>query len=182
MGLVDTGRALLRSGAKAGDKIYVTGTLGNAAAGLQSIFNMLDLPKKDRQFCKKCLNQPVPRLAEGLILKDYASSCIDVSDGLLQDLSHLLRASAVGAKLDTAALPLSPSLLKLDRLQSLHYALSGGDDYELLFTLAEDKEARLFDNTSLQATCIGVITAQTNTIVDQNLKQLKPAGYNHFHV
>ncbi len=184
MGFVNKGRALLRSGANVGDKIYVTGTLGDAAAGLQSILGHLSLSKQDKEFCEKHLNYPHARLTESSVIKDFASACIDVSDGLLQDLSHILHASNVGAKLTLSKLPLSSVLKKLKNKQALQFALSGGDDYELLFTIPKNKEPEFLKkmgNTKLTVSCIGVITDQTHIIIDENSHELTATGYNHFH-
>lgn len=93
IGLVEKGHSLLRGGATSGESIYVTGTLGDAAVGLQSIQQQKDLGSKvNKAFCEHQLNYPEPRLQESNIIRHFASSCIDVSDGLLQDLSHILKA------------------------------------------------------------------------------------------
>ena len=204
MGVVDTGKALLRSGAKVGDKIYVTGTLGDAAAGLKSILcnsknkdrnnskNSI-LEKESNVFCQKRLNLPIPRVVESNIIKHFASTCIDISDGLLQDLSHVLEASGVGAELDLTKLPLSSALMTLfsstgtDNKKATQFALTGGDDYELLFTIPESRETNFVGIVKGKAkvTCIGVITntaEDQNTIIDENGNLLTSAGYNHFHV
>ncbi len=201
MGVVDTGKALLRSGARVGDKVYVTGTLGDAAVGLQSVFNKNNnennrksssLEKEANTFCQQRLNMPTPRVVEGNIIKHFASSCIDVSDGLLQDLSHILEASNVGAKLDLTQLPLSSALMTLlssttmDNKQASKLALIGGDDYELLFTIPESRETNFLGIVKGKAkvTCIGVITETTEDqtiIIDENGSLLTSTGYNHFH-
>ncbi len=185
MGLVDKGKALLRSGAKAGDKIYVTGTLGDAAAGLQTILGKLKLAATDQQFCQQQLNQPQPRLHESCIISGFASACIDISDGLLQDLSHILVASGVGARIDTRKIPLSAALKTLERAQALQFALSGGDDYALLFTIPVAQEEQFL--SAMQSSmytdvqCIGVISNDKNTIHDQHNHLLTATGYQHFH-
>jgi len=138
-GFVPPGKALTRSGAHVGDALLVTGTLGDAAAGLHA----LQQPWRDddphasaRDFLIARLHRPVPRLAAGMALRAQASACIDISDGLLADLGHICRASAVGAEIDAALLPRSPALLQLhDDATALHFALSGGDDYELCFSV-----------------------------------------------
>ncbi|MEE9327537.1 MAG: thiamine-phosphate kinase [Cocleimonas sp.] len=180
MGFVDQGRALLRSGAKLGDKIYVSGTLGDAAAGLQNILGELSLSEDDAVFCQKKLNIPTPRIRESKKLKTFASACIDISDGLLQDLSHILRASKMGANLDLSALPFSPVLKKLDKKQAQQLAFSG-DDYELLFTVPEDKEALLLETMDSKVSCIGHITNECGKIIDESGKELNATGYNHFN-
>ncbi len=181
MGLVDKGKALLRSGANVGDKIYVTGTLGDAAAGLQTILGKLTLAQTDQQLCQQQLHQPQPRLRESQAIREFASSCIDISDGLLQDLSHILSASEVGAKLDTKDIPFSAALKTLKQAQALQFALSGGDDYQLLFTIPAEKEALFLKVLQADMHCIGVITNDKNTIIDQHDQLLTAIGYNHFH-
>lgn len=136
-GFVPPGKALTRQGARAGDAVLVTGTLGDAAAGLHA----LQQPRRDddgrdglRAFLIERLNRPVPRLAAGIALREQAHACVDVSDGLLADLGHICAASGVGAEIDAALLPRSSALLGLyDDTAALQFALSGGDDYELCF-------------------------------------------------
>jgi len=138
-GFVPPGQALTRAGARAGDLVLVTGTLGDAAAGLHALQNPLredDSRASLREFLIARLNQPMPRLAAGTALRGQASACIDISDGLLADLGHLCRASGVGAEIEAALLPRSSALLDLyDVTSALQFALSGGDDYELCFSV-----------------------------------------------
>jgi len=205
MGVVDIGKALLRSDARVGDKIYVTGTLGDAAVGLQSILNKNNnssdnsdennrksssLEKEADTFCQQRLNMPTPRVVESNIIKHFASTCIDVSDGLLQDLSHILDASNVGAELNLTQLPLSSALMTLlstaDNKQASKLALTGGDDYELLFTIPESRETNFLGIVKGKAkvSCIGTITDTTEDtikITDENGNPLTSTGYNHFH-
>jgi len=182
MGLVDKGKALLRSGAVVGDKIYVTGTLGDAKAGLNSLLHTVkELDNDHRQYCEKRLNYPTPRLNEGITMRNLVTSCIDLSDGLLQDLMHVLKASHVGAQIDLDELPLSPALQSIDVHKAQSYALSGGDDYELLFTVSKENESTLCDQTKNNIRCIGTITDKAQTIVDIAGRSLQSTGYNHFH-
>jgi thiamine-monophosphate kinase len=182
MGLVDTGKALLRSGAMLGDKIYVTGTLGDGAAGLSCIQKKLELSENDSKYCLQRLNNPSPRVIESNSIKSFATACIDISDGLLQDLSHVLEASNVGATLNLLKLPLSRALKSLDDQLAIDLALKGGDDYELLFTVPVNREADFLEEIQGNATCIGVITEEKNIITDDAGKHLTSTGYNHFHV
>ena len=131
-------RALLRSGAQAGDDVYVSGTLGEAALGLQHLQGRLQLDAPAAAACRARLERPTPRVALGLALRGIASACADVSDGLLGDLGHILERSAVGAQLDNAAvLACCPWANSGIDAQLLHdCVLSGGDDYELVFTAA----------------------------------------------
>ena len=128
MGVVETSRALLRSGAGTGDGVYVSGTIGDAALCLKKLRDGL-VPSKE-ELLK--LNRPTPRLELGMGLKGVASSCIDISDGLEQDLSHILMASNVGAIIDVKKLPLSELVLGyIKNNEDWSIPLCGGDDYEL---------------------------------------------------
>ena len=189
MGSVEAGKALYRSGAKQGDRIYVTGTLGNGALGLASIQNRVELTKDDAEFCEQRLNRPTSRLKESSVISDFASACIDVSDGLLQDLTHILKQSnlvhpelTLGAEINLSKIPLSEALKNIDKQQSLEFALTGGDDYELLFTIPEALETKFLEAAKVSGygfSCIGVIT-NDNVIVDTNNNSLETKGFNHF--
>ncbi|MES2511594.1 MAG: thiamine-phosphate kinase [Pseudomonadota bacterium] len=131
-GEVPRGQALLRSGAHVGDDIYVSGTLGDARLALEVLHGKLHLPPDEMARARTRLERPEPRVALGQALRGIASSAIDISDGLAGDLGHILKASGVGAALNTdAALGLMAS-----GNRQLEYVLSGGDDYELSFTAA----------------------------------------------
>ncbi|HEV2682400.1 MAG TPA: thiamine-phosphate kinase [Rhodanobacter sp.] len=144
-GFVPPDKALTRAGARVGDAVLITGTLGDAAAGLHALQN----PWRDddhrtelRDFLIARLNLPTPRLAAGAALRGQATACIDVSDGLLADLGHVCRASGVGAEIDAALLPRSSALMALyDETSALQFALSGGDDYELCFSVPAQRLA-----------------------------------------
>lgn len=144
MGFVPVGRALLRQGAQVGDGIYVTGTLGDAGLGLVSVQKRITLLPWVKQVVEFRLHRPTPRLQEGQALRGLATSAIDISDGLLADLGHILQASQVGALLELDALPLSQALQQqLSIEQAWQFALTAGDDYELCFTVPPEKEAQL---------------------------------------
>ncbi len=133
LGSVTAGEALRRDGAAEGDDIYVTGTLGDARAGLA----LLDSKKEPDNESKYLLDRywlPSPRLDAARALRSLASSAIDISDGLLQDLGHIAAASGGGADVELEALPLSPQLRNFAGDEATHWALTGGDDYELCFT------------------------------------------------
>lgn len=187
MGFVETGKALLRSSAKLNDKIYVTGTLGDAAIGLamvQNRLNPLSYSEKMSDFCQQALNYPQPQNHLSQIIKHYATACLDISDGLLQDLGHILKASKVGARLDLSSIPLSELALELGRNKVLPFALSGGDDYQLLFTVSPENERPLLDavknqNHNLKISCIGQIDNKEK-IRDHLGKSINSAGYKHF--
>ncbi|WP_029686920.1 thiamine-phosphate kinase [Tatumella saanichensis] len=187
-GLVPEGRALKRTGAKPGDWIYVTGTLGDSAAGLALLQHhfRIDDPAIHEVLIKRHL-RPVPRILQGQALRDLASSAIDISDGLISDLSHLLQASRVGARVNTEALPLSPALLEgFGRPQAVCWALSGGEDYELCFTVPEVNRGALavaLDHLGVGYHCIGQIAPEGEGL--KVLENGKPAtvdlkGYDHF--
>ena len=139
-------QAILRSGAQAGDDIYVSGTLGDARLALEALQGHIALPADILEFARQRLEQPTPRVALGLALRGIASAAADISDGLLGDLGHILERSGVGATLDTipaiqliaaCAYPTWPAALfdkTFSTVTALQYVLSGGDDYELVFT------------------------------------------------
>ena len=138
-GEVPHGQALLRSGARAGDDIYVSGTLGEARLALEAFRGTVALPADAFEAARTRMEQPTPRVALGQALLGVATAAIDVSDGLLGDLGHILRASGVGARIDTgvAARLMNPLCAAvLEEEERLEYVLAGGDDYELLFTAA----------------------------------------------
>lgn len=137
-GFVPPGQAMTRSGARAGDVLFVTGSLGSAAGGLQLLQGRVPFDANDEAHCtlRERLDRPTPRVRAGVALRGHASACIDVSDGLLADLGHICTASGVGAELDLDALPLAtalPGVFGVDVAREL--ALTGGDDYELCFTV-----------------------------------------------
>ncbi len=137
LGSIEPGRSLLRSGARPGDLIVISGTLGGAA-------RVLDLLKAGLALSEQyLLDRPQPRVALGRAISGFASACIDVSDGLLTDLGHILEASGCGAHLQTGKLPASKLLDPLEVQQKWNYQLSGGDDYELLFSLPSDHVTRI---------------------------------------
>ena len=140
MGTVKKSKAIKRSGAKNGDDIYVSGDLGRAALCLKKI-NEGSQPSTTEL---NKLNKPVPRLSLGSALKNIASSCIDISDGLEQDLSHILSASKVGAIIDSNNLPLSDTVKEyIKSTQDWGLPLCGGDDYELCFTSDKSNQSEI---------------------------------------
>ena len=129
LGSIAPGNQLKRSGAKPGELVVVSGTIGGAAYALEMLQAGKPVPQRH------LLDRPVPRVELGQLLSGYASACIDVSDGLLADLGHVLKASGCGARLDIEKLPQTVALAELEDISRWRYQLSGGDDYELLFTL-----------------------------------------------
>jgi len=137
-GFVPPGQALVRSGAGVGDVVFVTGSLGTAAGGLRLVQGRVPFHPGDEahRTLRRRLDRPTPRVRAGMALRGRASACIDVSDGLLADLGHICVASGVGAELDLDALPLLPALRGVfGNAAARDLALSGGDDYELCFTV-----------------------------------------------
>ncbi len=186
-GLVPRGQALRRSGACPGDLIYVSGQLGDAGLGLKLALAELDidLEPQRRQYFLQRLNRPTPRLELGLALRGLASAAIDVSDGLLADLGHILKASGVGASINLEQLPMVDEVRDLSELW-WRVPLTAGDDYELCFTLPADKQVAFelaIQDVECPCTCIGQIEAAPglsllldgDNIDSENLK-----GYLHF--
>ena len=188
--------AVLRSGARKGDHIFVTGTLGGAAAGLQLILDGARLMKRpprrrDAQRVEQLLLRhllPQPRVEWGAALGEarLATAMIDISDGLSSDLAHLCRESDVGARVSAARIPVDPLIAQdqSDDPDTLSLALHGGEDFELLFTVKPRSLARLPALIGgVHATYIGDVTGERGRIrlVDQGREQtLKPAGFTHF--
>ena len=141
-GEIPPGQALLRSGARPGDDLFVSGTLGDARLALEALQGRTSLPPTLLQATRQRLEQPTPRIALGLALRGVASAALDVSDGLLGDLGHILRASGVGACVDTSVTIKLIAASALPESAACHFdpdflhqcTLAGGDDYELLFT------------------------------------------------
>ena len=182
MGLVDIGSALRRDGAKVGDDVWITGTLGDAAAALQSLFAGAAVARALRMR----LDRPTPRVAAGLRLVGLANGCIDVSDGLLADLGHVCELSKAGAEIEIDRLPASPSLLRFKPAMRIPWQTSGGDDYELCFTAAprlRDEIQRALDFAKTPGTRIGrIIEGQGVKAFDGDGREWQPprAGFEHF--
>ena len=189
LGWVPPGQALTRGGARVGDAIFVTGTLGDAVAALYGL--------RDGRFgrghtsvataLQVALDRPQPRVAAGLALRGLATACIDVSDGLLADLGHICAASGVGAEIEVEALPVSATMAAtFDRAACIDMALSGGDNYELCFTVPAaraDEVARLLATTPGGVTQIGRIVAGANVVAHDahgGRVETRSAGWEHF--
>lgn len=185
-GFVPPGQALRRDGAKPGDQLLVTGIPGEAAVALAGLQGRLALPSAHREHLLGRLERPTPRIAQGLALRGLASAAIDISDGLVQDLGHLLRRSGVGATLELAQLPRSDALAALDPALVWEAQLGGGDDYELLFCLPTEQLSTLQDlahDWPCPVTCIGEINpAGPLQLRDPNggLYTPKDIGFDHF--
>lgn len=189
-GWIPAGAALRRSGARPGDLICVSGTLGDAAAGLRIVRDgdLRGMDKEAADFLRERLDRPSPRVALGLALRTLATAAIDISDGLVADLGHILAASGAGARIDVATLPLSAPLRGWGRdgRECLELALGGGDDYELCFTVPPIRESRLreiAESLRCPVTAVGVIEEQPGLrLFDEERRPwaLAPAGYDHF--
>ncbi|HMR29563.1 MAG TPA: thiamine-phosphate kinase [Geminicoccaceae bacterium] len=183
LGLVPRGRALLRSGAGAGDDIWVSGTLGDAALGLRILRGLAASEDEALELVDR-YRTPRPRLALGQALRGIATAALDVSDGLLADLGHILEESRVGAELRAATLPISPTARNLPG--ALDAALSGGDDYELLFTAPVAARAAVeaaAGAAAVQVTRIGHIEAGKGLrLIGPEGRPMSPrqAGWRHF--
>jgi len=187
MGEVPQGKALRRDGAKAGDDIWVSGKLGDAALALAHMRGNVVLSAESFKAISHALHLPQPRVALGLALRGIAHSAIDVSDGLLADLGHILERSNLGAEIEFSKLPLSTHLQSFfNEKIGQQCALSGGDDYELCFTAPVTNHAAL-ENLSMKLalplTCIGKIVAGSGCTVrakDGSVMKMEEAGYEHF--
>ena len=186
MGQVPPGQALLRSGARSGDDIWVSGLLGDARLALEVFRGSVSLTTGDFEQVRCAMELPQPRVALGLALRGLASSAIDLSDGLLGDLGHILQRSAVGAQLWADALPRSALLASQDASLQHTCVLSGGDDYELLFTAPparRDEVMAAGQRAGVAVTHCGAITAEPGLKVVDARGQLLPIaqrGFDHF--
>lgn len=193
-GEAPAGEALTRAGAQPGDDLWVSGTLGDAALALAAMEGRIALDPAVLTVLRARLEMPEPRVALGLKLRRLAHAALDVSDGLIGDLGHILKASGVGAEIELSRLPCHPALKALlngaQRPLALQCLLAGGDDYELCFTApvaARDMMMALSRELALPLTRIGAITAISATapgltVFDEQRRPLTPlpAAYNHF--
>ncbi|AYH45793.1 thiamine-phosphate kinase [Azoarcus sp. DN11] len=187
-GEVPAGGAITRSGARAGDDLWITGAPGQAALGLAHLRNEVALGPDAARACLAALHRPQPRVAFGQALRGLAGAMLDVSDGLLGDLGHILECSACGARIDVTALPLAAlHALGADDALARRCLLSGGDDYELLFTAPparRDRLAALAQEHGLPLSRIGSITANTGELLlreaDGREHPTAHRGYDHF--
>jgi thiamine-monophosphate kinase len=187
LGLLPDGKGLLRSAAKEGDKIFVTGCLGDAGVGLGMLQNKISVPADHREYFQHRYEYPEPRVSLGLLLREVANSAIDVSDGLVADLGHILEASHVGARIYADQIPLSHAMKKsVSTENALYLALTSGDDYEICFTASADRHsdiAKMTEKTGIACTCIGeIVSGNALNIQDMNGKiiNFKHQGWEHF--
>lgn len=185
-GGVSSARALRRDGAAAGDEVWVSGTLGDARLALEALLQKATLPTDVLQAAATRLHRPSPRIALGLALRGIASAAIDVSDGLLGDLGHILERSALGAVIDADALPFGAMLASQPPALKREYALNGGDDYELCFTAPPALRASVeaaAASAGVAVTCIGHTTQEAGLhVTDGSGHALAPASrsFDHF--
>lgn len=182
IGTVPAEGALKRSGASVGDLIFVSGTLGDAAAGLATILAG-ETTSGDGRYLIERLNRPSPRVNLGLALRGLASAAIDISDGLLADLGHILEQSGVGAVVDSEKIPCSDELLGtvFDQQQRMALMVAGGDDYELCFTVPPsrvDEVNKISVALSLSLVQVGTIGEGSELLLDGERISLK--GFDHF--
>lgn len=185
-GEVAPGAALLRSGARVGDDIYVSGSVGDARLALEVFRGHRSLDGADFDAVRRAMEAPVPRIALGQALQGLAHSAIDVSDGLLGDLAHILRRSGLGASIDVDAVPRSSVMRAQPLAVQRLCTLSGGDDYELVFTAGPDSAAAIHAvarRLDLPLTRIGRTQAQPGLrLVDAQgaAVQQQFASFDHF--
>ncbi|MET0518738.1 MAG: thiamine-phosphate kinase [Burkholderiaceae bacterium] len=186
MGELPAGAALLRSGACAGDDLYVSGSVGDARLALEVFRGTLALPGEQFEQLRRAMECPQPRVALGQALRGVATSAIDLSDGLLGDLGHILHRSGVGATVEADALPCGAILAGQPLALRREMGLAGGDDYELLFTApvaARDAVQQAAAASATPVTRIGCIEAQPGLRLLDARGQVLPknfAGFDHF--
>lgn len=187
LGDVPTGTALRRDGAKPGDDIWVSGSLGDAALALAHYHSKINLDAKALSFCAQRLHAPTPRVVLGASLRAIAHSAIDISDGLLADLNHILERSKVAAEIEFSKLPQSVAMQAYaHQAVAQHARLAGGDDYELCFTAAPSSQKKmsvLSRQLNLALTRIGTIKPGKGLkLIDASGKNMKipSLGYDHF--
>ncbi len=182
IGLIEPGTALTRDGARNGELVVVSGQLGDAAHALE----VLKAGGEPGPEGRAALERPEPRLQLGRQLRGLATSCIDISDGLVADLGHILEASAAGAEIDIDRLPVSASLAGLPGQQRRQLQTSGGDDYELCFTIPGNRREeldRIAEECACPLTVIGRINASGRlvcTMADGTVFEPPGSGYDHF--
>lgn len=184
-GFVPAGQALTRSGARPGDRIFVTGTLGDAGLALRHRQGRLQLAAAELPACVKRMDRPMPRIEAGLLLRAVAASAIDISDGLVADLGHILEQSNTGARIDLGRVPVSPAYRAHLHDAGWDLALANGDDYELCFTVPPEKLTALEKIKSRfpDITEIGIIESEPGLrIFDVAGKPYvsKITGHDHF--
>jgi thiamine-monophosphate kinase len=186
LGQVRPQEALLRSGAKAGDDIWVTGALGAADIALRLLRNALPSDPALLAATRPALERPLPPWEFAMKLAGVAHSALDISDGLLQDLGHILKASGCGAELDYDLLPVDPALRGLNHAALQTAVLAGGDVYQLCFTAGSDQRrhiGQLAGQASVRVTRVGKITGDPGLVVRDSQGHpivVASGGFDHF--
>ncbi|EIJ67899.1 thiamin-monophosphate kinase [Haemophilus parahaemolyticus HK385] len=187
-GFLPENKGLFRHQAKVGDWIFVSGFLGDSAVGLDLLLQNRKIENEsDRYFIQRHLH-PTPRVELGLALRSFSCCALDISDGLLADLEHILERSQVGAEIYLENLPLSRHLCtQYEQTQAEKFALTGGEDYELCFTVSEEKREEMeqvLRSQGIKVTCIGKILPQTSglNLLKNGKKMVLPThiGFDHF--
>jgi thiamine-monophosphate kinase len=186
-GLVSVNSALKRDGAQKDDLIYVTGTLGDAGVGLDIIQGKQSIGNEYKAFFLNSLNRPEVSIEAGLRIREIANSTIDVSDGLIADLGHILDASHVGAEIEVKNIPLSVAMQQcVDETTAWNYALISGDDYKLCFTASAEQHELIistFREINIPVSCIGRIKEEAGLqLKTPEGTCFEPSGksYQHF--
>jgi len=184
-GFVDPALAMKRAGGRAGDRLFLSGRVGDAGLALQRLRD--DVPSSaDDAYLARCLDRPTPRVALGQLLLGRANAAVDVSDGLIADLGHICSASGVGARIELERLPLSGPVAAECARGNWQHALAGGDDYELLFSVEESRldatrSACLEAGQQIQE--IGRLVENSGIVLvypDGRLSEEIPDGFDHF--
>jgi len=189
LGEAPSGESLQRAGAAVGDTVFITGTLGDGAAGLKLV-STINGKNSDSDRLLQRFYAPHPQVEIGLQLRAIASACIDISDGLIADLGHICQSSNVAATIYTEQLPIAADVRDIASDNGLNWALFGGDDYQLCFTVSADKldkVEQLIDCGELTASKIGTINTADDsdnlvTVLDRdnNPVAVNKQGYDHF--
>lgn len=179
-GTVPWGQAIRRSGAQVGDYVCVSGTLGDAGAALNYLDS--DNPGTDEQALLVRYHYPEPRLGLGAALRGYASAAVDISDGLVADLGHILEASGVAASIDASKLPVSAALKRLAGGDAVNHAMNAGDDYELCITISPRAWEGLSEDIRARLTIIGEVKYGEGLAISHHAQSpaLEAGGYDHF--
>lgn len=185
MGEMPAGEGLTRAGAQVGDDVWLTGSTGDAYAALMVRWGKWSCDEATLAALAPRMDDPTPRVAVGCAIRSFAHAAADVSDGLLQDLGHILERSAVGAKIAWADCPVSAALSRFTETQRREAVLAGGDDYELVFCSAPEERARvegLSQTLGVTITRIGHVTTEGLTVFDHAGRSLpiEAYGFDHF--
>ncbi len=186
LGSLKNKHLLIRSGARVGDKVAVSGYLGGASAGEEMLRKKLKLDPEAGIYLKNAFLRPNPRIAEGqLLVESGVKTAIDISDGLISDLSHICKASQVNARIEVDSIPIHAAVKSNFGSRSLELALGGGEDYELLFTAKAEVIRKIQKTVSCPITIIGEITAKGKGVISMvdkknNPFKLKNSGWEHF--